>query len=88
MFKKSNGPSILGTVDESFWTSASKLGDTVYYWLTTGKKLQFNDWSAGQPNHYYSSTNCILLCHSDDLKWKNVDCTDVYRVMCERSASH
>ncbi|XP_055305001.1 C-type lectin 37Db-like [Sitodiplosis mosellana] len=74
----------LGTVDETFWTSGTKLGDTVYYWLTTGKKLLFTDWAENQPNTYYGGRRCIELWHSADLKWSNDDCDDIYRVICER----
>lgn len=75
----------LGDDNESFWTSGTDLGDTVYYWLENGKKVNFTEWAPNQPDNNYGSNHCIGLWPKHTLKWAMYSCSEVARVMCDDS---
>ncbi|XP_031634298.1 C-type lectin 37Db-like [Contarinia nasturtii] len=72
--------------DESFWTSGTSLGDQVFYWFDSGKKITFTNWINGEPNDFDSDRKCIEILNETDFKWNDCSCFDNNkRVICEEN---
>ncbi|XP_031634255.1 lectin subunit alpha-like [Contarinia nasturtii] len=70
-----------GHHDESFWMAATNLGDTIFYWFDTGKKISFKNWARGEPDN--DRRQCIALYNEKELLWNDIDCNEQHRIICE-----
>lgn len=71
------------------WTSGTALVSDKheFYWLSTGKKVQFTNWLVNQPDNYGNKEKCLHVIYDaglfDTLLWNDHVCTTERYVICE-----
>nr|XP_023014521.1 macrophage mannose receptor 1-like [Leptinotarsa decemlineata] len=71
-------------VGTSFWSSGTKLiDDKNWYWLPTGKKVEYTNWLPGFPDN--KEEKCIQLIQQRDkgLMWNDLGCTGQLNFICQ-----
>ncbi|XP_045479170.1 perlucin-like [Harmonia axyridis] len=69
---------------DHFWTSGSDLGEEgKFVWLSTGKYLNYTNWSPPQPDNSGKIENCLELWKIDRYIWNDIPCTNQYNFICE-----
>ncbi|XP_076269549.1 salivary C-type lectin 2-like [Rhynchophorus ferrugineus] len=69
-----------------FWTSATNLDSKqTYYWLNSGRKLFYTNFSSGQPDNYKNNENCLHIFQISlgHFAWNDMPCNSHQRFLCQ-----
>lgn len=81
--------SILGYLDQRFWTSGTDFPEyRNYLWFANGQPFDYTYWEAGEPSFTASGAeeHCIEVRDDDDLgtmKWNDYNCEVPIYYICE-----
>lgn len=72
-----------------FWLAASDLGhDRDFVWTTTGSKVEYTDYSPGEPSNTGEDEHCLQITYySGDPKWNDIHCTFESPFFCEKKVA-
>ncbi|XP_013109820.2 lectin subunit alpha-like [Stomoxys calcitrans] len=66
----------------SYWIGAHDLARAKHFvWQSTGRAMQFTNWSSSQPS--YGSDHCVRIARSKEDQWIDSVCSNNYGYICE-----
>ncbi|KAF7273840.1 hypothetical protein GWI33_013471 [Rhynchophorus ferrugineus] len=73
-------------LEHGFWIFATNLDDKKsYYWLNSGRRLFYSNFSKGQPDNFKDNENCVQVFHISPghFAWNDLPCTSQIRFLCQ-----
>lgn len=71
-----------------WWIGATDLGsEGVFYWITTGDEIDFENFAPNQPDNHEANENCIELWDDVDFLWNDRRCDMRSFFICRRKIS-
>ena len=73
----------------SVWIAGHEMGhEGQYYWITNGRRLNYTNWDAGEPNNLTIRDNVTQDClgvfiSKEQLVWDDKQCEFLFHPACE-----
>lgn len=72
----------------NLWLGAHDLGTNGnYIWVSTGKPLDFSNWSQGNPDNHKGLEHCAHIWDRGDFEWNDSPCSYKIGYICEENTS-
>ncbi|KAF7273839.1 salivary C-type lectin 2-like [Rhynchophorus ferrugineus] len=75
-------------LENGYWIFATNLDEKkAYYWLNSGRRLLYSNFSAGQPDNYNNMENCLHVFHTTPgrFAWNDIPCNSNIRFLCQHN---
>ncbi|XP_005187787.2 lectin subunit alpha-like [Musca domestica] len=60
-----------------------------FYWSSSGKRMDFTNWSEGSPANTNSNEHCVHICaKSQNYEWSDLACTEQIGLICEEQPQY
>ncbi|XP_061389147.1 lectin subunit alpha-like [Musca vetustissima] len=60
-----------------------------FYWSSSGKRMDFTNWSEGSPANAGSNEHCVHICaKTQNYEWSDLPCTEQIGLICEEQPSY
>ncbi|XP_076269576.1 lectin subunit alpha-like isoform X1 [Rhynchophorus ferrugineus] len=72
--------------EHGFWIFATNLDDKhSYYWLNSGRRLFYSNFSQGQPDNYKDNESCLQVfpVSSGHFAWNDLPCSLKMPFLCQ-----
>lgn len=60
-----------------------------FYWSSSGKRMDYSNWSEGSPANERSNEHCVHICSkSSNFEWSDLPCTEQIGLICEEQPAY